>query len=140
MKTIRNLSLLMFFALINFGLLNAQGGANIHFPEEKHNFGTIKEVNGPVAYHFEFINKGQSPLIIKDVEATCGCTTPEWTKKPIMPGQKGSIKAIYDPKNRPGTFEKTITVTSNAQNKNKYTLKISGEVEPKGLPKMKPQN
>ena len=109
---------------------------NIKFEKTVHDFGTIKEANGRVTYDFIFKNTGKAPLIINKVTATCGCTTPEWPKRPIMPGKTSILKAIYDPENRPGTFEKTITIYSNAKNDGSYHLKIKGDVIPKALPKL----
>jgi hypothetical protein len=123
----------LFFAIafiIPISLI-AQPGAAITFTSNEHDFGKIDEVNGKVTTVFEFVNTGNAPLIIQNVEATCGCTTPDWTKKPVMPGQKGSITAIYDPANRPGKFEKQINVFSNAANESLSILTIKGNVKPK---------
>ncbi len=104
---------------------NAQ--AVLKFSEEKHNFGKIKE--GVVATHsFEFKNTGNSPVVISNVAPSCGCTTPELTKEPIMPGKTGKITASYNSKGRPGAFNKSIVVTSNAQN-GQIVLFINGEVQ-----------
>lgn len=65
-------------------------------------------------YIFKFKNVGTEPLILQNVKASCGCTTPEWSKEPIMSGKSGEIKVIYDTKNRMGAFNKAITITSNA--------------------------
>jgi len=97
----------------------------ISFETLSHDFGTFKEENGAVKYSFKFTNKGNAPLLITDVKASCGCTTPDWTKSPVQPGQTGFVSASYDPANRPGNFDKTITVTSNA---NQVVLRITGEV------------
>lgn len=79
----------------------------------EHDFGTINE--GVKAEHvFKFENTGNAPIVITDVRASCGCTTPEWPKEPIMPGESASIKAVFDSNGRPGNFYKTITITSNA--------------------------
>ncbi len=87
--------------------------AEIEFAENSYDFGKIEE--GTVAQHeFVFTNTGDQPLIISAVKASCGCTTPYWTKEPVMPGKQGKIKAAYNSKNRPGNFSKSITVTSNA--------------------------
>ena len=63
------------------------------------------------------------------VHASCGCTTPTWTKEPIEPGKKGSVTVAYNPLGRPGVFTKTITVFTNASEEN-VTLLIKGEVIP----------
>jgi hypothetical protein len=96
---------------------------------DNHDFGTVQE--GPQAkFDFDFTNEGKEPLILQNVQASCGCTTPEWPKEPIMPGKKAKITAIYNTQGRPGPFTKTITVTSNAKTPTK-TLTIRGTVEPK---------
>lgn len=95
-----------------------------------HDFGTIQEEAGPVSYEFIFTNTGETPLIISDVRPSCGCTTPTWSKEPIAPGDTGTIVAQYNPLNRPGTFRKSITVTSNAETSN-MILYIQGVVQPK---------
>lgn len=102
----------------------------IQFDDKVHDFGTIKEVDGAVAYDFEFVNRGNAPILIKNVESSCGCTSPEWTKQPVLPGKKGFVKATFSPKDRPGFFDKTITVYSNARTP-VVELKIRGTVEGK---------
>jgi hypothetical protein len=83
------------------------------FRETTHDFGQIEE--GTIAEHeFVFTNTGDQPLILSSVKASCGCTTPSWTKEPILPGKTGHVKASYNSSNRPGGFNKTITITSNA--------------------------
>jgi hypothetical protein len=108
---------------------------NMAFKADIHDFGTIAE--GPAADHvFTFTNTGKEPLTIQRVQASCGCTTPEWTKDPIQPGQTGIVKASYGTGGRPGHFEKTLTVFSNAGTK---TLTIKGDVE-KAPESSAPQN
>jgi len=95
------------------------------FKTELHDFGTVPE--GPAAeYEFSFTNKGKEPLIIQAVNASCGCTTPSYSKDPVLPGKTGTVKASYNTAGRPNAFTKTITVTSNAGTK---VLTIKGEVE-----------
>ncbi|MCF6365942.1 MAG: DUF1573 domain-containing protein [Bacteroidales bacterium] len=103
---------------------------NMTFETEKHDFGKIKESGGNVEFQFTFTNLGSKPIVINDVKSTCGCTTPSWSKKPIAPGEKGYIKTVFNPYNRPGVFHKSVTVNSNAKN-SPVTLHISGEVIPK---------
>lgn len=98
---------------------------NMNFKFSIHDFGTIQE--GPTAEHeFEFTNTGKEPIIISNVSASCGCTTPSYSKDPVLPGKKGSVKAIYNTQGRVSPFTKTITITSNAGIK---VLTIKGEVE-----------
>ncbi|MEG2791457.1 MAG: DUF1573 domain-containing protein [Odoribacter sp.] len=110
--------------------LSSFSQAIIDFNGRAHDFGNIKEVNGAVAYNFEFVNTGNAPILVKNVESSCGCTSPEWTKQPVLPGKKGFIKTTFDPKDRPGYFDKTITVYSNAR-PSVVELKIKGTVEGK---------
>jgi hypothetical protein len=65
--------------------------------------------------------------VISAVNASCGCTTPEWSKEPVLPGKAGFIKVSYNPLNRPGAFNKTITVAANIPN-GSQVLKIQGDV------------
>lgn len=97
---------------------------------ETHDFGTVKE--GPAAeYAFEFKNVGKEPLIITNAQASCGCTTPEWPKEPILPGKKGKILVRYNTQGRPGPIDKTVWITSNAvTDKDRYELHIKGTVQP----------
>ena len=105
-------------------------GAKIVFEELEHNFGTFNEKDGMQSYNFDFVNKGSSPLIINNVHASCGCTTPEWTRVPVAPGKKGFIRVSYNPQNRPGSFHKTVMVSTNGAN-NASVLRISGKVIPR---------
>ena len=112
--------------------LNAQPFAEIQFVKMDHNFGKIKEEAGAADFNFNFTNTGKIPLIIQGVEASCGCTTPEWSQEPVLPGKTGFIKVSYNPEQRPGAFAKSITVMANIP-KTVRVLTISGEVVPKAL-------
>jgi hypothetical protein len=98
--------------------------------EASHDFGTIKEADGPVTHTFKIKNEGEAPLVVTKVAASCGCTTPEWTKEPIAPGKTGEIKVTYDPTGRPNPFNKTVSVYSNGKT-GSSVLTIKGIVEPK---------
>ncbi len=124
------LGLLAFVCVVNLSAQQQQPAFS--FEETLHDFGTIKEADGKVSYQFDFTNTGSQPLVIHNVRASCGCTTPEWTKQPIPAGGKGYVKATFNPENRPGNFNKTITVTANTANPN-TVLRITGKVEPKPL-------
>jgi len=95
-----------------------------------HDFGTIKEADGPVSHTFTIKNAGGAPLVIQDVKPGCGCTTPTWTKEPIAAGKTGTIKITYDPTNRPQPFTRSIPVITNGYT-GSYILIIKGVVEPK---------
>jgi hypothetical protein len=95
------------------------------FDTEIHDFGTIPE--GPAAeYEFKFKNTGKEPIISQRAQPSCGCTTPSYSKDPVLPGKTGSIKASYGTQGRPNAFTKTITVVSNVGTK---VLTIKGNVE-----------
>lgn len=129
--------LLSFVLIITAFSIQAQGV--FKFETEKKNFGTITE--GTQATHlFKFTNTGNAPIVLTNVRASCGCTTPEWPKEPILPGESAAIKAIYNSKNRPGSFNKTITITSNASTPVKR-LQISGDVvtDPNAIAKQSSQ-
>ena len=103
----------------------ADGLPKIKFVEETHDFGNIKE-GTQATYEFKFTNTGNAPLILESVQASCGCTTPEWSKDPIAPGQTGKVIATFNSSGRPGTFTKTITVKYNGAvetNTNYLTIK-----------------
>ncbi len=125
----KKIVLTLFTTVILFGVSMAQN-AKIEFTKETHDFGQVEETGGPVEYRFVFKNTGAVPLQIQDVKASCGCTTPSWTRDPVMPGKTGHIVAKYNPANRPGAFTKSLTVTSNAEN-NITRVFIKGMVNPK---------
>ncbi len=102
----------------------------ITFEKTEHDFGKINEADGRVSTVFSFKNEGMAPLVLSNVRASCGCTTPTWTKEPIEPGQTGSITVTYNPNGRPGRFQKTVTITSNATEPTTRVY-IKGEVIPK---------
>ena len=95
-----------------------------------YDFGDIKEADGPATHTFKVKNDGEVALVITKVAASCGCTTPDWTKEPIASGKTGEIKVTYDPVGRPGPFTKTISVYSNGKT-GSYVLTIKGQVIPK---------
>lgn len=104
--------------------------AQIQFAEQVHDFGQVKEEGGPIQHTFEFTNSGEVPVKILDVKASCGCTIPNWTKEEVAPGEKGIVMAQYDPNNQAGVFNKTLTVTTNAE-PNVAILTIKGTVKPR---------
>lgn len=104
--------------------------AKLEFEETSHNFGTISEKGGKAVHNFVFKNIGDAPLILTNVRAGCGCTTPEWNRQPVAPGEKGNIKVSFDPLHRPGSFIKSVTVNSNAINP-VISLTIRGNVSRK---------
>jgi len=98
----------------------------IRFNETDHNFGVIGEKDGNASVDFTLTNDSKVPVVITKVTASCGCTTPVWTKEPIEKGKTGTISVSYNPVGRIGTFAKTITVYVNQADP--YYLRITGEV------------
>ncbi|MBP6624670.1 MAG: DUF1573 domain-containing protein [Chitinophagaceae bacterium] len=132
MKHLLSVLLVLVSTLSGFSQNNSPTAPIFSFVEETHDFGTLKE--GPVvSYDFEFKNTGKEPLIIQSCSASCGCTTPEWTKTPIMPGQKGKLTVKYNTQGRVGTFNKTVYIASNAKcDKERYEIYIKGNVVGEG--------
>jgi hypothetical protein len=126
----RFLTLVVPLLIFGISAYSQHAKPNISFKATIHNFGDIQESDGLKNHEFKFTNTGGQPLVIHHVNASCGCTTPTWTRKPIPPGGQGFIKVAFNPENRPGNFNKTITVTSNAQNAS-MVLRITGKVIPR---------
>jgi len=100
----------------------------IKFEQETIDYGTL-DYDGNTLREFKFKNTGKSPLILSNVQVSCGCTNVDgWPKEPIAPGKSSSFKVKYDSK-RVGKFDKKITVTSNSKNPS-VVLTIKGEVKP----------
>ena len=127
MKRITILSLMAVLSL--FSLWAEEEYAQATFPENKHDFGTIREADGPVTTTFEFVNTGNKPLIILDAAASCGCTRPNYTTKPVKPGKKGKVTVTYSPLGRPGGFRKTVRVKTIGRERTTM-LTIEGTVMP----------
>ena len=109
----------------------AQVAKPLQFREETHDFGMINEHAGPVMHEFTFINNSSRHIKIINVQASCGCTTPDWSKDPIAPGKSGFIQASYNPVGRPGYFNKSLTVTTDFDS-NPVILQIKGQVAVEG--------
>lgn len=107
--------------------LFAGNGGSLKFDKVIHDFGIIEENNGPVTHVFHFINNGRSPVRITNILTSCGCTTSDYTKTAINIGDSGFVKAIFDPKNRPGPFSRTLTVITNGT-PDSYVLNVEGSV------------
>ncbi len=101
---------------------------SISFEKTIYDFGIVKAETDN-SYEFKFTNTGQKPLIINNVKASCGCTTPYKPEKPILPGKSDYIKVNFHPKaSQSGEITKTITVESNIEGKISE-LQIKASVE-----------
>ena len=96
----------------------------LEFKESNYDFGKIP-FGRPVTHDFLITNKGKEAIKIEDVQASCGCTTPEWNREPIAPGTSSTIKVGYNAATE-GAFSKTVTVFYNGQQQK--TIVISGTV------------
>lgn len=84
------------------------------FPAMEYDFGTIPE--GKVIEHlFNFTNNGQSPLVISNITASCGCTSPDWTKSPVKPGESGFVKVVFNSAAKSGAQSPTVTIQANTE-------------------------
>lgn len=115
---------------ISLGIFAQEKEASISWDKTTHDFGNFKEEDGVQTATFTFTNTGSSPLFVTNVRSSCGCTTPDWTKDPVQPGESGFVKAAYNPRNRPGRFNKSVTVTTNATQPT-TVLRIQGDVTPR---------
>ena len=98
------------------GMAVASAQAEIKFDKISHDFGNFSEASPVVTCTFSYTNTGDKPLVINQAVASCGCTVPEYTKEPVQPGQKGSIKVTYNGTGKfPGHFKKSITVRTNGK-------------------------
>lgn len=109
------------------GLALAQLTEPVFFKAKIYDFGEVVESLGNVEYDFTFTNLANRPMRILNVQASCGCTTPGWTKETIAASGSGFIKVSFDPKGKPGYFNKTLTVTTDIE-KNPIVLTIKGNV------------
>ena len=113
----------------------------IEIAEKTHDFGTIKEEDGRVTHVFTFKNVTEGALTIKNVRASCGCTTPAWSKEPIAPQGEAQITVTYNASGRPGAFHKSVTVTlSNGTEDITQVLFIKGKVTPKQVAPVAEEN
>lgn len=102
-------------------------GPNIQFEESKYDFGSVKQ--GDVVEHtFKFKNTGTAPLVISNIGVSCGCTTPDWTRDPVMPGKTGTVTAKFNSTGKMGMQNKVLTIESNSAGGNAMVALV-GEVK-----------
>lgn len=127
----KKLALYMFMLVLSIGYVSAQGKADIKFDKTSHNFGTFSENDPVVSCVFTFTNVGDAPLIIHQAVASCGCTVPEYTQEPVLPGKTGTVKITYNGTGKyPGHFKKSITLRTNAKTE-MMRLFVEGDMTPK---------
>ncbi|UXP31295.1 DUF1573 domain-containing protein [Reichenbachiella agarivorans] len=130
-KTLLILSIL----LSSIGVFAQEGaeiipsGPHIKFATSSYDFGDITQ-GDKVNYTFEFVNDGNAPVIISNVQTTCGCTASSWPREPIAPGASSKIEVTFNSTGKIGHQNKVITITSNATN-NPERVKIVTNILPK---------
>ena len=110
-------------------VLALKDSTTVQIIDSAYNFGKVTE-GEKVEYSYRFKNTGKKPLVVVQATASCGCTVPQKPEKPILPGEIGFIKIVFDSKGRVGQAHKTISVTSNA-NPEFTPLVLTGTVEEK---------
>lgn len=111
---------------VNAQTNNSNSNPNIVFEKTSHDYGVIfAGDNGEVVFNFK--NEGNTPLVINNVVASCGCTVPKWSKNPIMPKQSGDIKVEYNT-NIIGDIKRSITVSTNDPDKPRIVLILTGKI------------
>ena len=103
----------LLFSVLLLSTANAQTVAteDLELKEMEFDFGTIPQ-GKPVYHFFQIVNKGATPLKLDNVQASCGCTTPEWNHEAIPAGSADKIRVGYNAASE-GAFDKYITITYN---------------------------
>lgn len=120
----------LIIGFIAFTGMQPENKAEFKFEKETHDFGKV-QVGKPVSVDFVFTNTGNEPLIISNVESTCGCTVPKYTSAPVAKGAKGIITVTFNAAAVQAGFTKAVTIKSNARTPIKV-LYIKGEVVASG--------
>ncbi|MDX2196218.1 MAG: DUF1573 domain-containing protein [Cytophagales bacterium] len=100
-------------SFIWLGSMTSLAQADFKFDKTEHDFGSVVEKDDTLWCEFKFKNVGVEPLIISDIKTACECTLADFSKKPVMPGQYGIVKAGYKYKGKPGNFNKALTIMAN---------------------------
>lgn len=111
---------------MNDSVIDANGQAEITFYETEYNFGTLIQ-GEKVAHKFKFKNTGEGNLVISNVKPSCGCTSPQWTREPVKPGEEGYVELTFDSANKNGIQNKTARIYANT-NPNEHVLYIRCDV------------
>ncbi|MDH5398670.1 MAG: DUF1573 domain-containing protein [Cyclobacteriaceae bacterium] len=111
--TLLSASFIVFFAFAQEEATEEKPGPRITFEEEKFDFGDIHQ-GDKVEHTFAFENTGTEPLVLTNVQTTCGCTVPQWPRQPIPPGQKAEVKVAFNSAGKMGKVTKVVKIISNA--------------------------
>ena len=105
---------------------SAAAPAALQWEKTTQQFGEIKQ-GVPVTASFTFTNKSKAPVLLANVQGSCGCAVPAWSKEPILPGKSSVITATFNAANL-GAFNKTVTVTTTAEGAAPQVLSLQGTV------------
>lgn len=106
---------------------NTADYAVLEVENDTYDFGVVSE-GDKVKHEYVFTNTGTTPLIINSVRASCGCTTPNYPKEPIKPGEQSKIEVVFDTSNQPGMQHKVITMLANTED-SQTIFHLKGEVK-----------
>jgi len=101
---------------------------SVALSENSFDFGKIKK-GDKVQHVYEITNTGKNPLIISEVKPGCGCTAPDFTKEPIMPGKKGKVTLHFDSSSFDGNVQKYADVFANVE-KAPIRLTFTANIQP----------
>ena len=102
-----------FLTIVLAAFIFSANSQDLKFNEREFDFGDIQEMGGKVSHKFVSTNNSKKSIQILTVKPSCGCTTPDWSKKEIKPGKEGFIVAEYNPRGRPGIFRKSLSVVTS---------------------------
>lgn len=101
-------------------------GALLRMDTVSHDFGDVPRRGGDLVWEFGYRNEGDVPLVLTRVVASCTCLKTDYSRRPVEPGGRGTIRVIYEPhKNEPGAFSKVIQVYSNSAD-GRHVLSVRG--------------
>lgn len=127
-----SLLVLLLCCVVNRAKAHDDDGPKMVFERMAHDFGDIERKGGDVITMFRFVNEGDTPLIIKKIHKSCSCTTANYSRRPVLPGESGEIKIKYEPhKVEPGKFHRVIQIYTNESSKVKLITIQGNSVDKK---------
>ena len=127
-----SLLVLLLCCVVNIAQAHDDDGPKMVFERMAHDFGDIERKGGDVITMFRFVNEGDTPLIIKKIHKSCSCTTANYSRRPVLPGESGEIKIKYEPhKVEPGKFHRVIQIYTNESSKVKLITIQGNSVDKK---------
>lgn len=115
---ILTISLLLGVTLFSADAFAQKSGPDMTLDRTTHDFGDVERNGGDLITMFHFVNEGTEPLVIKKIHKSCSCMTVDYSRKPVLPGEKGTIKIKYEPhKVEPGIFHRVIQIYTNSSKK-----------------------